>query len=88
MDYEERELALSLILVHLDKLARLKNGLFFACTDFQGDDGNTYDVDFYLKGRPGAMVVTEAMVHKVNGNRLYKWKQEGDGNWSRVAAEE
>ncbi len=87
MDYKDNELALSLMKVHQDKLTRLQDGLFFACTDFRGDDGNTYDVDFNLKGRPGAMVVTEATVHKINGNRLYRWKQQEDGNWSRVPAE-
>ena len=45
MNYEETELALTLKKVHRDKLAQLENGQFFACTDFDGSDGNTYDVD-------------------------------------------
>ena len=87
MDYEGNELALNLIKVHEDKLAQLDNGQHFACTDLKGSDGNTYDVDFFLKGEAGAMKVIEATVHKINGERLYSWKQKEDGHWVRITTE-
>ena len=84
MDYEGSELALTLVKVHEDKLAHLETGSYFACTDLEGDDGNTYDVDFFLVGEPGSMAVTEASVHKINGKPLYQWMQSDDGNWMRT----
>ena len=85
LDYGDQELALTLLKVHDDKLATLRHGTYFACTDLTGSDGNTYDVDFFLSGKPGAMDVTESMVHKVNGKPLYRWKQEAEGHWTRVS---
>ncbi len=76
-------LSLTLLKVHDDKLAILGPGNFFACTDLKGDDGNTYDVDFFLTGEPGAMKVTETNVHKVNGKPRYSWKQQDDGTWTK-----
>ncbi len=87
MDYEGNELALTLIKVHRDKLAQLDNGQHFACTDLKGSDGNTYDVDFFLEGSAGAMKVIEATVHKINSERLYRWKQKEDGHWVRITTE-
>ncbi len=82
----EKDLALTLVKVHNDKLANLGGGSYFACVDFKGTDGNTYDVDFFLKGDPGAMTVTETNVHKVNGKPRYNWKEEG-GKWCKVDIE-
>ena len=87
MDYEGNELALTLIKVHEDRLAQLDNGQHFACTDLKGSDGNTYDVDFFLKGHAGAMKVIEATLHKINDERLYRWKQKEDGHWVRITTE-
>ena len=81
LNHEGAELSLKLEKVHKDKLAQLDNGLFFACTDFQGSDGNTYDVDFFLGGSAGDMEVTDAAVHKINGVPLYTWRQKSDGKW-------
>ncbi len=85
MDYDGRELALTLLKVHRDKLATLEHGTYFACTDLKGSDGKTYDVDFFLTGKPGAMAVTEATVHKIDGKPLYSWKQGADGHWTRIS---
>ncbi len=84
MDYKGTELDLRLRKVHKDKLARLDSGLYFACTDFDGSDGNTYDVDFFLRGIPEAMEVTEKAVHKINGSPLYTWRQKPDGKWVKL----
>ena len=81
LNHKGTMLALELEKVHEDKLAQLDNGYFFACTDFKGTDGNTYDVDFFLSGSRGNMWVTDATVHKINGSPLYTWRQNSNGKW-------
>jgi hypothetical protein len=81
----DKELSLVLVKVHDDKLSALGDGSYFACVDFKGDDGNTYDVDFFLTGEPGAMSVTETSLHKVNGKPRYNWEKKADGAWNKVA---
>jgi hypothetical protein len=84
--HNEKELSLQLVRVHLEYLAALGKGVSFACVDLVGTNGPVYDVDFFLKGPPGAMTVTETSVHKVNGRPLYAWEQKGDGTWRRLPA--
>ncbi len=86
LGHKGTELSLKLKKVHKDKLAQLDNGQFFACTDLKGNDGNTYDVDFFLGGSAGEMDVTEAAVHKINGSPLYTWHQKPDGKWAKIPA--
>jgi transglutaminase-like putative cysteine protease len=82
--YKNRELSLQLVRVHLEYLAALRDGISFACVDLVGTDGPVYDVDFFMKGPPGQMSVTETSVHKINGQPLYLWQQRRDGTWRRV----
>jgi transglutaminase-like putative cysteine protease len=84
LHHNKKELSLQLVRVHLEYLAALGNGVSFACVDLVGTDGPVYDVDFFMKGPPGAMTVTETSVHKVNGRPLYAWEQKRDGTWRRV----
>ena len=84
LQYQQKELSLQLVRVHLEYLADLGSGVHFACVDLVGTDGPVYDVDFFMKGPPGAMVVTETSVHKINGKPLYLWQQKRDGTWRRV----
>ncbi len=79
-----KELSLQLVRVHLEYLAALKDGVSFACVDLVGTDGPVYDVDFFMKGRPGAMTVTDTSVHKIDGRPLYLWQQKQDGTWGKV----
>jgi hypothetical protein len=81
--YKGKDLALDLIKVHDDGVSSLGNGNYFACVDMRAADGTTYDIDFFMTGKPGAMKVTETSVHKVNGKPLYNWKEEG-GVWKKV----
>ena len=81
LQYQKKELGLQLVRVHLEYLADLGIGISFACVDLVGTDGPVYDVDFFMKGPPGAMAVTETSVHKVNGKPLYAWEQKRNGNW-------
>lgn len=85
LNYEGKDLALDLIKVHDDRLSALGGGQYFACVDMKSADGTTYDIDFFLTGKPGDMKVTETSVHKVNGKPLYNWKEEG-GVWKKVPA--
>jgi transglutaminase-like putative cysteine protease len=82
--FRQKELSLQLVRVHLEYLAALGKGVSFACVDLVGTDGPVYDVDFFMKGLPGAMTVTETSVHKINGRPLYAWEQADDGTWRRV----
>lgn len=82
--HEGNDLALDLIKVHDDRLSNLGGGKYFACVDMKATDGKTYDIDFFMSGKPGNMKVTETSVHKVNGKPLYNWKEEG-GVWKKVS---
>jgi len=83
--YEGKDLVLDLIKVHDDRLSSLGDGKYFACVDMKATDGTTYDIDFFMAGKPGDMKVTETSVHKVNGKPLYNWKEE-NGVWKKVSA--
>jgi hypothetical protein len=63
----------------------LDEGKYFACVDLKATNGKTYDVDFFLSGKPGDMKVTETSVHKIDGKPLYNWKEE-NGVWKKVPA--
>ena len=82
--YDGDELQLKLVRVHTEYLANLGPGRHFACVDLANIDGDVYDVDFFLAGEPGSMVVTETTVHKSNGQPLYLWKQKRNKTWYRV----
>ncbi len=84
VNYEGKDLALDLTKVHDDRLSSLGEGKYFACVDMKATDGTTYDIDFFMSGKPGDMKVTETSVHKVNGKPLYNWKEEG-GVWKKVS---
>jgi len=86
LDYEGDTLNLRLVKVHTEYLANLGPGEYFACVDLASDDGNVYDVDFFLGGDVGAMSVTETTIHKVNGKPLYVWKQKRNGTWEHRPA--
>jgi transglutaminase-like putative cysteine protease len=83
----ERELRLKLVRVHTEYLADLGGGSYFACVDLADVSGDVYDVDFFLSGKPGAMRVTEATVHKLNGQPYYTWRQRADGTWEHIPVE-
>ena len=82
--HKDMALSLELVRVHLEYLSHLGDGVSFACVDLVGTDGPVYDVDFFMKGPPGAMTVTETSVHKVNGQPLYAWEQRRNGSWRKV----
>lgn len=87
LPYEGEDLRLKLVRVHTYYLANLGPRWHFACVDLANIDGNVYDVDFFLEGDPGAMRVTETLVHKRNGQPFYVWGEESDGTWTRSPVE-
>jgi transglutaminase-like putative cysteine protease len=87
LPFDEKELRLKLVRVHVEYLAKLGPQRHFACVDLASIDGDVYDVDFFLAGDAGAMTVTETTVHKVNGQPLYAWEQKRDKSWQRISVE-
>jgi len=77
-------LKLQLVRVHTEYLSNLGPQYHFACVDLADISGDVYDVDFFLRGDPGDMVVTETTLHKLNGKPFYSWKQREDKTWHRV----
>lgn len=77
-------LKLQLVRVHTEYLSNLGPRYHFACVDLADVRGDVYDVDFFLKGDPGNMTVTETTLHKLNGKPFYSWKQREDKTWHRV----
>ena len=88
LQFEDKELKLKLVRVHLEYLANLGPRRHFACVDLASIDGNVYDVDFFLSGDPGDMTVTETTVHKLNGRPYYLWRQQDDGSWAHIEPDE
>ena len=77
-------LKLQLVRVHTEYLSNLGPKYHFACVDLADVSGDVYDVDFFLRGDPGEMEVTETTLHKLNGKPFYSWKQRTDKTWHRV----
>lgn len=88
VETDSQELELKLVRVHTEFLANLGPQRHFACVDLAEEDGDVYDVDFFLEGKPGDMEVTQTTVHKLNGRPFYTWEQHEDGTWHRVPVED
>ncbi len=86
--FDKKELKLKLVRVHTEYLANLGPRRNFACVDLADISGDVYDVDFFLSGDPGKMIVTETTIHKINGQPFYAWEQMEDGSWKRVPVSE
>jgi len=87
LSFNEKTLQLKLVKVHTEYLANLGPGRHFACVDLADVSGDVYDVDFFLAGKPGSMIVTETTVHKINGQPYYAWEQKDDKTWHRIPIE-
>lgn len=84
----DQELELELVRVHMAYLSQLGPTTHFACVDLATVDGDVYDVDFFLEGEPGHMVVSDRTLHKRNGQPRYVWEQEEDDTWIRVETDD
>jgi hypothetical protein len=88
ISFEGKEMQLKLVRVHMEYLANLGPRRHFACVDLASEEGDVYDVDFFLSGDPGNMTVTETTVHKLNGRPFYLWREQEDGVWVHVDADD
>ena len=78
------DFSLKLVRVHTEYLSVLKKDKFFACVDLATEDGDVYDMDFFLQGTRDDMHVTRTTLHKLNGKPYYSWKQKKDKTWFTV----
>lgn len=79
--FKDKDLKLRLVRIHTEYLANLGPNSNFACVDMVGQDGEFYDVDFFMEGKAGEMKITKTLVHKINGQPLFLWKQKSDKTW-------
>ena len=77
---------LRLVKIHTEYLATLGSREHFACVDLADTNGDVYDIDFFMHGDPGDMIVTKTMPHKFNGKPYFFWQQNEDGTWGRIKA--
>jgi hypothetical protein len=81
-DPEQRTaLGLTLMTVHRERLSQLADGRYFACTDFKGRDGHTYDVDIFMRRESTGVTPTDVIVHKQDGKPRFDWVEQ-NGTWS------
>ena len=74
-------LKLNLEKVHKERLSHIGDDVYFACADFNADNGKVYDLDIFLHGKnTDNLTVTEISVHKEDGEARYGWLEE-DGIW-------
>jgi hypothetical protein len=84
----ERKASVSLTLdrVRDERLQRVGDRKYFTCADFESTDGETYDLDFFVKqseSETDRFEVKEIAVHAQNGVLRYLWQEKGD-NWKRI----
>jgi len=85
---ENHDLKMKLVRVHTEYLSNLGPNSHFACVDLVDESGDVYDVDFFMEGTPGSMVITSTSVHKLNGKPYYSWKQKQDKTWYKMPLEQ
>ena len=76
-------LKLNLEKVHKERLSHIGDDVYFACADFNADNGKVYDLDIFLRGKnTDELTVTEISVHKEDGTARYGWQEE-NGIWTK-----
>jgi hypothetical protein len=80
---QQATLGLTLTTVHRERLSQLADGRYFACADFKGRDGHTYDVDIFMRRESTGLTPTEVIVHKQDGKPRFDWV-ERNGRWAQV----
>jgi hypothetical protein len=80
---QKTALGLTLVTVHRERLSRLADGRYFACADFKGHDGHTYDVDVFMRAESTGLRPTDVIVHKQDGKARFNWVEQ-NGTWSQA----
>ena len=76
-------LKLRLDKVHKERLSHIGEDVYFACADFNAENGKVYDLDIFLHGtNTDNLPVTEISVHKEDGTARYGWQEE-NGIWAK-----
>lgn len=78
----ETELKLTLEKVHKERLSKIDDGLYFACSDFIGSDRKIYDLDFFINETESDLEVIQQSLNKVDGKARYSWYEE-EGLWKQ-----
>ena len=74
-------LKLNLEKVHKERLSHIGDDVYFACADFNAENGKVYDLDIFLHGtNTDNLTVSEISVHKEDGIARYGWQEE-NGLW-------
>ena len=74
-DKTDEVLPLKFVKVH-DPVRHIRGSVYFACTDFHvgGDPDKLYDIDFWMDGKTGELLVYDTKVHKEpRRSLLYGW---------------
>jgi len=79
---QRRQLNLTLATVHREGTRKLADGRYFACAEFKGRDGDSYDLDVFMRQDLNGLTSDEVIIHKQNGAPRYNWVQ-ADGVWRR-----
>ena len=82
---QKQRLSLTLATVHREGLRRMGDGGYFACADFKGEDGRTYDLDVTMRANANGLVGDEVWIHKQDGTPRYNWVDRS-GVWTREPA--
>ena len=77
---QQTSLGLTLMTVHRERLSKLADGRYFACADFKGSDGHTYDVDVFMRPESTGLTPTDVIVHKQDGVPRFNWVEQ-NGTW-------
>ena len=80
---QQTSLGLTLMTVHRERLSKLADGRYFACADFKGRDGHTYDVDVFMRPESTGLTPTDVIVHKQDGKPRFNWVEQ-NGTWSQA----
>jgi hypothetical protein len=80
---QHTSLGLTLMTVHRERLSKLADERYFACADFKGRDGHTYDVDVFMRRESTGLTPTDVIVHKQDGRPRFNWVEQ-NGIWSQV----
>ncbi len=84
----DRDLELSLVKVHRERVSKVAPDTYFACTDFRSPDGTIYDLDLFMQGTAAdTLEFDDLSIHKVAGQPRYTWHEEG-GIWKKKPVDE
>lgn len=82
---QKQRLSLTPTTVHREGTRKMEDGRYFACADFKGQDGRTYDLDVTMRANANGLLADEVWIHKQDGTPRYNWV-ERHGVWTREPA--